>query len=813
MTRLHLLLNRFSLKTKLAILLFILSFSFVVGLSVLYTFSHKAEQASNKFYDTNIMMVTSLNEIKDTYSINIIDTMILLKDKKISNVDGMEILSVARELIKKEWETHIKHARNNLYYVDKQKNLNRAESEANRLDKTVDELIKHLQNNQDFKMQDALINKTRLSIVNITDDINDLLKIERDYAFKLKRDSEITFETIKRTVFPILILLFMVIIAFFITISKNIEILNLDLKKKSDDLKKLYLELENTLHLFDSGEFVLFKWNNDNSWSIDYVSKNVEELLGYSQKEFLDGNLSYPSLIDPQHLDMVRQEIKENSKDKTVSSFIHQPYQIAKKDGSLIWLYESTKIVRDSDGEITNYIGYVNDITSYIEQAEKIEEEKDKFFHLANHDALTNLPNRMMFDDRVYQAIKTAHRHKGKLAVLFIDLDHFKEINDSLGHDVGDVVLQSVAERIKELIRTEDSVARLGGDEFTILLHSINSLNDAAKVSQKILEDLKKPIFVGESELYVTSSIGISLYPEDGDSTVELLKNADAAMYKAKENGRNKFEFYTKEMTEIALKKVNIETEIRHALLNDELELYYQPQVDINSGALTGAEALLRWNSPNRGVISPAEFIPVVENSVLIIEITDFVIDKASKQMVQWKKESLNIPKISINLSGRDIKDDDLISRVFNALERNRCNPSWIELEITEGFLMNDIIDTIEKLNQFRSMGMEISIDDFGTGYSSLAYLKKLPISKLKIDQSFVRDMSRDHSDRSIIMAVIALSKSMNLKVIAEGVETKEQQTLLQDNQCDEMQGYVFSKALNATAFEELLIQIKEEKS
>ena len=813
MSRLQRLLNRLLLRTKLAILLFILSFSFLLGLSALYIFSYKAEQASNRFYDTNIMMVTSLNEIKDTYSINIVDTMVLIRDKKISHEDGIEILCIARELIKKEWATHIKHARASQYYKDKKYYINKAESEADEVDEHIEELIEYLNTVKDFHTDNQIFNKTRLATIDITDDINDLLKIERDYAFELKRDSELMFEKIKEIVFPALILLFLVIIAFFTAISRNIEILNEDLKDKSDDLKELYNDLETTLHLFDSGEFVLFKWNNDNKWSIDYVSKNVEDLLGYTQADFLHSGLTYSHLINPHHLDIVLKEIEDNSKDKTINSFIHQPYQVTKKDGSMIWVYESTKISRDSDGNIISYIGYINDISSYIEQSERIEEEKDKFFHLANHDALTNLPNRMMFDDRVYQAIKIAHRQKNKLAVLFIDLDHFKEINDSLGHDTGDIVLQHIAKRIQDLIRTEDSVARLGGDEFTVLLHSINSLDDAAKVSQKILEDLKAPIYIGESELYVTSSIGISLYPEDGDSTVELLKNADAAMYKAKDNGRNKFEFYTKDMTEIALKKVKLETEIRRALLNKELELYYQPQVDINSDELTGAEALLRWNSPSRGMVSPAEFIPIIENSTLIIEITDFVIDTASAQIVKWKNESLNIPKISINLSGRDMTDKNLISRIFNVLEKNRCQPSWIELEITEGFLMHNILDTIEKLNQFRSMGMEISIDDFGTGYSSLSYLKKLPISKLKIDQSFVKDMQNGHNDRSIIMAVIALSKSMNLKVIAEGVETKEQQAILQDDHCDEMQGYIFSKALKAKDFEAMLVTSKEKES
>lgn len=812
MTRLHKLLNRFNLHIKLKILITILALTFLIGAGALYIFAKKTELSTNQFYDTNIAMVTSLNEIKDIYAINVIDTIAMLRKNKMSNKDAIEILDNAIILINKEWNNHMQHDNSSIYYLDKKNNLTKTKDELTHINKSIELLIYALKNNKDSsKIENPLFNDIRVQTINITDYINDLLKIERDYAFKLKRESEIKFETIKYFIFPMILLLFVIISAFFITISKNIVILNETLEEKSDDLRKLYFKLEETLHLFDTGEYILFKWNNDENWSVDYVSPNVYELLGYAQDEFLHNDIIYSNLINSQHLDRVTQEVITNSKeeDKT-DSFIHQPYQVRKKDGSQIWIYDSTKILRDKNGIITHYIGYIHDITTYIEQSQKLETEKERFFHLANHDVLTNLPNRMMFDDRVAQAIKSAKRQKNKFALLFIDLDHFKEINDSLGHEVGDIVLQEVAKRLSDLVRDEDSLARLGGDEFTMLLKHIKSIENISDISSKIITALQKPIVTGKHELYVTSSIGISLYPEDGLSTVELLKNADAAMYKAKENGRNKFEFYTNDMTKFALKKIELEVAMRRALENNEFKLFYQPQININSGKITGAEALIRWDSPQKGIVSPAEFIPIFENSSLIIEITNFVLKEASKQIVKLKNSSLNIPKISINLSGRDIRDKNLYERISNTLKENYCEPSWIELEITEGFLMQDTQETIEKLKVFRKMGMDISIDDFGTGYSSLSYLKKLPITKLKIDQSFVRDMQDNMSDRNIIKAIIALSKSMDLQVIAEGVETSEQKALLQEENCDEMQGYLYSKPLSQADFEKLLISKRE---
>ena len=448
-----------------------------------------------------------------------------------------------------------------------------------------------------------------------------------------------------------------------------------------------------------------------------------------------------------------------------------------------------------------NCIGVIEssrDITAHIESQDKLREQKNILDYQAHHDALTKLPNRILFNDRLEQSIKKAKRNSTKMALFFIDLDHFKQINDSLGHEIGDEVLKVVTQRLNKIIRKEDTLARLGGDEFTIILEDLIYGQDASRLAQKILETLARPIVIKETLLYVSSSIGISLFPDDKGTAQDLLKYADAAMYKAKDEGRNNFQYYSSEMTELAFERIVMEANLRTALKQEEFVVYYQPQINSNTNELIGLEALVRWQHPTMGLVSPAKFIPLAESTGLIIELDQWVMKTAMAQIVQWYKIGLNPGVLAMNLAMKQLQKKDFTS-IFNKLiKETECKTQWLELEVTEGQIMTHPEEAIEVLNQISTLGVELAIDDFGTGYSSLAYLKKLPINKLKIDQSFVRNLPDDNEDAAIAQAVIALAKSLNLKIIAEGVETIEQKEFLINNGCENIQGYFYSKPIPA---------------
>jgi diguanylate cyclase (GGDEF)-like protein/PAS domain S-box-containing protein len=425
--------------------------------------------------------------------------------------------------------------------------------------------------------------------------------------------------------------------------------------------------------------------------------------------------------------------------------------------------------------------------------------------HLANHDALTSLPNRNLLQDRLHQAIAHTQRTGQLLAVLFLDLDRFKTINDSLGHDKGDRVLTIISTRLAGCVRDGDTIARLGGDEFIILLQDLSREEDAAIVAGKIISCLQQPLAVNGHELFITASIGISFYPQDGDDGNTLLKNADTAMYRAKESGRNAFALYNQAMNAQALRHLQMETALRHALERDELSLHYQPQVNLRSGLITGVEALLRWRNPEYGLVSPAEFIPLAEDTDLILEIGNWVLKTACRQAKQWNDTYNGELRIAVNLSARQFRQSDLPGQISNALQASGLDPELLELEITEGTVMHNAEESVATLRRLRDMGVKLSIDDFGTGYSSLSYLKRFPINIVKIDQSFVRDITTDPDDAAIACSIIALAHSMKLQVIAEGVETEGQLGFLQANQCDQMQGYYFSRPLPKEELGQLL--------
>lgn len=424
--------------------------------------------------------------------------------------------------------------------------------------------------------------------------------------------------------------------------------------------------------------------------------------------------------------------------------------------------------------------------------------------HQAYHDSLTGLPNRALLLDRIDQAIRHAKRNKSLLAVLFLDLDNFKQINDSFGHSVGDSVLVSVSGMLKTALRDMDTIARLGGDEFTILLSEFEKEEEINEITAKLFEILRRPLMIKGSELFVTTSIGISVFPDDGENPEILLRNADAAMYRAKEQGRNGFEFYTHDMTERALEKVHMIASLNRALDKGEFEVYYQPQYDLQQKQLTGMEALIRWHHPDFGLLSPEQFLPAAEESGLIVALDRWTMGQGMQQMKWWKEEGVAVGRLSLNLTMQQIDQPDFLEFLTGLMQQYDCDGSALGFEITEGQLMKNPERTIETLNQISALGIKIAIDDFGTGYSSLAYLKKLPVDTLKIDKEFIRDIPGDEDDMSIVKSIIALASSMRIDVLAEGVETEDQIDFLSKEGCALIQGFLFSHPKTAVEIPDL---------
>jgi diguanylate cyclase (GGDEF)-like protein/PAS domain S-box-containing protein len=424
---------------------------------------------------------------------------------------------------------------------------------------------------------------------------------------------------------------------------------------------------------------------------------------------------------------------------------------------------------------------------------------------LAYHDPLTGLPNRLLFNDRLTQAIERARRNRQQLAVMILDLDRFKLINDSLGLASGDQVLRAVGERLVRLLRRSDTVARLGGDDFLLLLPGVDGAESAAKVAQKLLDAFAYPLTIDDQELHVGASLGITLYPHDGEDTETLIRNADTALYRAKEHARGGYQFYTTDMNATAFERLVLETQLRRALERSELVVHYQPQVRLDDGAIVGVEALVRWFHADLGLIAPAEFIPLAEETGLILELGRFVLRTACAQVRAWHEAGFSDLRLAVNLSGRQFEQEDLVRDIARVVEGSAFDPADLELELTESSIMRDPEQAVAKLEALDRLGIRLSIDDFGTGYSSLLHLKRFPIKALKIDQSFIQDITTDPDDAAIAQAIIALAESLRLKVIAEGVETHGQLELLRRYRCDQMQGYLFSKPLPAGELLELL--------
>ena len=431
--------------------------------------------------------------------------------------------------------------------------------------------------------------------------------------------------------------------------------------------------------------------------------------------------------------------------------------------------------------------------------------------YLANYDSLTQLPNRALCMDRIKYALKSASRTNSLVAVLFLDLDHFKDVNDSLGHAVGDQLLKATSQRLLEKLRAEDTLARLGGDEFVIILNNLKSTESVISLVEKIVASFESPFKLSSYEINTTVSIGVCMYPEDGVDVDSLMKSADAAMYKAKSAGRNTYEFYQQDLNQIANRRHQIANELRGAIKNNELSLAFQPQLNLPKNSIIGAEVLVRWTNPVLGPIGPAEFIPIAESTGLIKEISDWVLDNACKVLSSFIKEGIEI-RLAVNLSALQFKQADLAKQIANTLQKYRIPPRCLEVEITESMLMRDVDKAIDILEKIKEMNIRIAIDDFGTGYSSLSYLRRFPLDALKIDRSFVDELVVDADDTAITLAIISMAKSLRLEVIAEGVETQQQLDFLKQNNCDDIQGYHFSRPIPENEFKTFLCNHRAQK-
>jgi len=526
---------------------------------------------------------------------------------------------------------------------------------------------------------------------------------------------------------------------------------------------------------------------------VEYVNPSFERTTGYRREDVLGKT--------PQFLKSGKQSesFYRNLWDTILSGEVFFDVMVnCKKSGDLYYEEKSITPIRNDQGEITSFVATGRDITERMENEERLS-------FMAHHDALTKLPNRILFMDRLKQSLAHARRYTKKVAVLFIDLDRFKNINDTLGHETGDLMLTQVADRLRKNIRQEDTIARLGGDEFAVLLTDIETEQCATVLAKKILQSLEAPLELNQRELFISASIGVSLFPNDGEDAGTLLKNADIAMYRAKDLGKNNHQFYSTDMSARAFQSLTMESSLRHALEREEFVLFYQPQVDIESNRIVGVEALIRWQHPDLGLVAPNDFISLLEETGLIIPVGYWVIASACRQMKLWHEMGFPELMMSINISSRQFNATDFIKTVEGIINDIACSPEMIEMEITESVLMENQSNTITALEMLEAIGFKIAIDDFGTGYSSLSYLRRFNIDTLKVDRSFVRDVIDDADDAAITSAIIAMAQSLKLKVIAEGVETQQQLDFLKKCQCTLIQGYLFSRPLPADGLTELL--------
>jgi diguanylate cyclase (GGDEF)-like protein/PAS domain S-box-containing protein len=532
--------------------------------------------------------------------------------------------------------------------------------------------------------------------------------------------------------------------------------------------------------------------------NINFLNLVAQKMSGWTSEEAAGRPLSEVfRIIDSATRQPVRDPMRKAVKqDKPVELYADRV--LVRRDGVEYPIESSGAPIHDRAGRIIGTVIVFHDVSAA--RAISIQ-----MTHAAQHDAVTGLPNRVLLNDRITQAIALARRNKNSLAVMFLDLDHFKNINDSLGHAIGDGLLQSVSRRLLCSVRKSDTVSRMGGDEFVILLAETSNPQDAGISAKKILGSLSGAHSIGGQDLFIAGSIGISVYPEDGKDAETLIKSADTAMYQAKERGRNNFQFFEAEMNSKAVERQSLESGLRLALERGEFLLHYQPKVKLRTGEVTGVEALIRWLRPDRGLVPPSQFIPIAEDSGLILPIGRWVLREACRQAREWQDAGLLFKRISVNVSAAEFRHKDFVEGVRTILAETGFEASRLELELTEGVLMDDAKSTASVLKALKAMGLHLAVDDFGTGYSSLSYLQQFPIDVLKIDQSFVQRISSDPNDTTIVRAIIDMGKNLKQRVIAEGIETQEQLAFLQARHCSEGQGYLFSRPLAATQMASLI--------
>ncbi|QXI59572.1 EAL domain-containing protein [Pseudomonas sp. OE 28.3] len=549
-------------------------------------------------------------------------------------------------------------------------------------------------------------------------------------------------------------------------------------------LKENHERLQQAAAVFDcTREGVLV---TDAHGLIVHVNRAFMEITGYSREDVMGER---PSLF---------------KSGRHSSNFYQQMFQTLERTGEWsgeIWnrrksgeiypQWQTIRVIHNDQGQVSHYVAVFSDISA-------IKDSEHELAHLAHHDPLTDLPNRLLFTDRAEQALASAQVHKRGCALLLMDLDHFKIINDSLGHNVGDQLLKAVGERLKGLFGPGVTLARLGGDEFAVLAESCPQVVQAAALAQRMLDAMKEPFVFDGNQLFISASIGISLFPSDALSAEQLLRNADSALFKAKSAGREGYALYTEELTAHAQHRVEIASELRRALDQQELRVYYQPVHDLQDSRLVGVEALVRWQHPERGLVPPGEFIPIAERTGLIADIDAWVMDQACRQMGQWLADGAPLSFIAVNVSSRLFARRELYEQVAQVLHTTGLDPAYLELEVTESAVMEDPEVALEQLHRLRELGLRLAIDDFGTGYSSLLRLKRLPVQKLKIDQGFVAGLPWDEDDAAIVRVVIALAKSMGMQVHAEGIEQVEQARFLLAQECDLGQGYWFGRPVPA---------------
>ena len=558
----------------------------------------------------------------------------------------------------------------------------------------------------------------------------------------------------------------------------------------------LFMERERAQVTLNSiGDAVL---STDIAGKVTYLNVVAEGMTGWSCKEAIGHRLAEVfHIIDGATREVARnpmaQAVKENKTVGLTANCI-----LVRRDGSESAIEDSAAPIHDRGGRVTGGVIVFHDVSAARAVTQKMA-------HLAQYDFLTDLPNRMLLSDRVANSIAMARRHGKKRAVLFLDLDRFKHINDSLGHPIGDKLLQSIAQRLAACVRGSDTVSRQGGDEFVILLSEVEHAEDAARSAEKILLALAAPHSIAGNELHISASIGISVFPDDGQSAETLIKRADTAMYHAKDKGRNNYQFFTDDMNVRAVERQFLEGNLRRALERREFVLHYQPKINLETGAITGVEALIRWRHPERGLIPPALFVPIAEDCGLIVSIGQWVLHEACRQAQAWDDAGLPPLPVAVNISALEFQSKDFLEGVRATLKETRLDPRCLELELTESVLMQNDGSTAPALIALKALGVRLAIDDFGTGYSSLSYLRQFPIDTLKIDQSFVHEITAGSLDDTIVGAVISMGKTLRYRVIAEGVETGEQLAFLQRQRCGEGQGFHFSRPVSVEDFVTLL--------